>query len=186
MAVIENFAVLPAKEQREFAEALVKTINSENIFSSETKFEITEVNADEITGNLMIEVSHPNPIEVWRSASWTAADSEDAHSTPDDVDYDRSAFDDVKKAFKTLSTVIDDYKVSLEIDDLDYDETIDVDVEDISHEDDGIGSYEFWGDEGYDSDEYVVATGAVLDTYYCSITLWVEPNDEPAAEPEEN
>jgi hypothetical protein len=50
MAVIENFAALSAQEQRTFAEALIKTINSESIFSSEVNFEITAVEAEEMSG----------------------------------------------------------------------------------------------------------------------------------------
>ena len=70
---VENFAVLPASKQREVAVQLLNTINTNNIFSGDTNFEIVSVEADDVTGGLVIAVSLANPMPVARSASWTCA-----------------------------------------------------------------------------------------------------------------
>ena len=187
MSVIENFAALSAQEQREFANSLVKTINSESIFSSEVDFEITRIEADDLTGSLMIEVSHTNAIEVPRKATWTCDDAEDATDDPGfEANYDNSIIEDAKKAFKTLSTVIDGYKISLEISDVDANDAVDVEVDHISQEDAGIGDYEYWGDVGYDSRPYVEVEGTIVKACDCSLAFFVDPDDEPAVETEEN
>jgi hypothetical protein len=176
MSVIENFVVLSEKEQREFAEALLKTINSESIFSSDTDFELVRIEADDITGGLMIEVSHTIPVEVSRQATWQASNEEDAADDPGyDADYENSITKDAEKSFKTLSTTIDGYIVSLEISDVDENDTTEVKVDSISHEDDGIGHYEYWGFEGNDSRPYVEVEGTIVKECDCSLAFFVEP-----------
>jgi hypothetical protein len=178
---IENFAAIPFQEQMKFAEALLKTINSENTFTSDTNFEIDSVEADELTGGLAIRVSHPDTIDVSREATWTCDDEEDASVNPgSDADYVNGLFEDVKSAFKTLSTVIDGYNISLEIDDVDVVETVEVEVDSTSYEDGGIGSYEYWGETGYDSSPYVEVEGTIIKACDMALTIYVEPVDEPA------
>ncbi len=188
MSVIENFAALSEKEQREFAEALVKTINSEHTFIDNTTFDIVDVEADDLTGGLNIEVSHEPLIEVRRKATWQAADEEDA--TSEDAayvaDYAEYGFKDAEKAFKTLSADIDGYTVYVEIDDVDEEEIVEIEVEHMSHEDDGIGQHEYWGNIGYDSRPYVEVEGTIVQACTCSMTLFVEPADAIKVEPEEN
>lgn len=187
MSVIENFAVLSAKEQLEFATALLNTINTESTFTSDTNFEFRSVEADELTGGLWIEVSQTNPIEVLRKATWTCDDADDANEYPGfEANYKNSIYEDTRKAFKTLSTVIDGYKVSLEISDVDEGDGAVESVDDISHENAGIGDYEYWGDVGYDSQPYVEVTGTIVRSCDCSFALSVEPNnvDETETEPE--
>lgn len=193
MVAIENFAALSEMEQREFAEALVKTINSESIFSSEINFEITNVKAYEFDGSLAIEVSQTETIDVPREAAWQAGDEEEAALDPGyEAEYTNSIYDDVKKAFKTAETVIDGYKVSLDISDVEEVETVEVEVDNISHEDSGIGSYEYWGHTGYDSNPYVEVEGSIIKACDCSLAFIVEPVDvadeKPTEEPtsEEN
>lgn len=187
MSVIENFAALPAKEQMEFAVALLKTINSENIFSSETKFEITNVEADDLTGGLMIEVSQTNPIEVSREASWSCSDPDDASDDPGyDAEYVENIITDAKKAFTTLSATIEGYKVSLEISDVDDTKTVEVEVGRLSQEDAGIGSYEYWGERGYDSRPYIGVEGTIVKSCDCALAFFVEPDDAIEIAPEEN
>lgn len=187
MSVIENFAELSAQEQRAFAEALIKTINTEHLFTSEVDFKITEIEAVGITGSLEITAEHDGTIEIRRKATWQAIDSEDAEIDPGyDADYEQSIYTDTERAFKTLSTTIDGYTVSLTVDDVDDDEAGSVEIDNISNEDSGIGSYEYWGDTGYDSNEYVEVKGTIIKDVKCFLTFWVEPADEPiAAEPEE-
>ena len=182
MSVIENFAALSAQEQRTFAESLIKTINSESIFSSEVDFEITGIEADDMTGGLIIEVDHTDSVDVPRAASWTAADEDEAYSDPGyDADYFNSIYDDAKKAFKTLEAVIEGYKVSLDISDVDEDDTVEVEVDSSSAEDSGIGSYEYWGSSGYDSHSYVEVEGTITKACTCGLTFYVEPADETSA-----
>jgi hypothetical protein len=191
MSVIENFAALSAQEQREFADALIKTINSESTFSSEVNFEITNIEADDISGCLFIEVSHADTITVDRPATWTCLDEDDAHSTPEDADYTNSLYEDTKKSFKTNEAIIDGYRVILnDVVDVDEEETIEVEVEKISHEDDGIGSYEYWGEIGYDSQPYVEVKGTITAACTCLLVFEVEVvdniADNAASEDEEN
>jgi hypothetical protein len=184
MAVIENFVVLPAKEQLEFAAKLLETINSKNLFSDNTNFEIISVEADELTGGLWIEVSHTNPIEVSREATWTCDTEDSAESDPGyDADYYDLIFEDAKKAFKTLSAEVDGYKVSLELHDVDEGDTVSVKADNISHEDSGIGGYEYWGHRGYDSNPYVEVSGTIVKACECAIAFSVEPIDTVAEEP---
>jgi len=186
MSVIENFAALSAQEQRDFANSLIETINSESIFSSEVDFEITEVEADELDGSLMIKVSHTDTIEVSRKATWQAADEEDASSDPGyDADYEESIYTDAEESFKTLSAVIDDYKVSLDIADIDETDTIDIEIDNIDHEDSGYGDYEYWGMRGHDSRPFVVVQGTIVKACECSLAFFVEVAEDVPEEDSE-
>lgn len=178
MSVIENFAELSAKEQQDFAAAIVKTINSEHIFTSETDFEVAKVEIDDFTGGLMIEVTHTDYFEVERDATWEVADEEDAHSDPDVVEYATSIYDDTEDVFKVNEAVIDGYKITLYTGDVDEVETVDVKVDEINHEDAGIGSYEFWGMPGYDSHPYIEVLGTLTKACTIDVGFLVEPNDE--------
>lgn len=178
MSIIENFAVLSKEEQREFATKLLDTINTESMFTADTKFEITNVEPDELSGGLLIEVSHANPIIVSRDATWSCADEDEAAGDPGyDADYANTIYEDTKKAFKTLSTVIDGYSVSLEISDVDETNTVSVEVDSTSNEDDGIGDYEYFGFTGNDSRPYVEVTGAIIKECECALAFFVEPAD---------
>ena len=180
MNVIENFDELSIEEQLKFAEALVKTINSEKTFTSETDFKVIEVDAQSYSGDLVITVENVDAIEVTQNAHWQAADEEDARSSARDdsdlVDYDSNVYDEVKKALKTTEAEIEGYRVSLEIEDVDA-EVEDVEVDHIEYEDSGIGSYEFWGDVGYDSRPYVEVDGTIISSCSCVFSLYVEPTD---------
>lgn len=185
MSVIENFAVVSFEEQKAFAEALVKTINSESTFTNEVNFKVTGVEADEMTGGLIIELEHEDTIEVEREATWTCAKSAEADRTPEDPDFTDSIFRDAEKAFKTLAVELEGYSVTLSIDDVDEEETVEVEVSSAIDDDSGMGSYEFWGERGYDSRPYCEAEGTIVKacTIYCS--LYVEAADHFQAEVEE-
>lgn len=161
----------------EFAKTILEKINSGKVFTKETIFEFYDTELDEVTGGLWILASSASPIRVSREASWTAGDEEGAHEDPgNNAEYINTVSEDVKKVFKTFAAEIDKYKVSLQIDDIEEDETVDaeVDVENLSHEDSGIGSYEFWGFSGYDSHPYVDVEGIITRFYDCNVTLFVE------------
>ena len=180
MSVIENFAALSEKEQRDFAEALVKTINSESIFSSDVNFIITKVEADDTSGVLFIDVDTSELVEVERPATWAASDSESAYDNPGyDADFENSIFTDAKAAFKTTSADIDNYTVTLDIADVDEAETIDVQVDSMRDEDSGIGHYEYWGHVGYDSHPYVEVEGTIIKGCDCAVYFEVEPKAAP-------
>jgi hypothetical protein len=175
---IENFASLRSETQVAFAEDLLDKINAAKIFSDETNLVFEDVEADEVTGGLWIAASLANPIYISRKATWDAGDEDGAYDDPGrDADYYQLLRDDAKSAFKNLATELDGYKISLKVDDVEEDETIDaeVEVDKISHEDAGIGSYEFWGAEGFDSQPYVEVEGTITKAYDCNLTLFMEP-----------
>jgi hypothetical protein len=179
--VIENFAVLSAEEQINFAETLLEKLNSEKMFTDETNFVFEEVEHNDVTGGLWVSVSLANPISVKREATWEAGDEDGAYEDPGrDAEYSSTIEDDAKKSFKTLTAAVDGYNVSLQIDDIDEDESVDaeVEVESISNEDSGIGSYEYFGLTGYDSQPYVAVTGTITRYCDCAITFYIEPADE--------
>lgn len=186
MAVIENFSVLSEEEQRDFAEALVKTINSERTFTDEADFKVSAVEADETTGDLIIELEHDELISIAREATWTCGDEDEVHSDPGyDADYSDSIYEDVKKAFKTMTTEIEGYAVELDIADVDEEETVEVEVDGYSHEDAGIGHYEYWGYRGYDSEPYIEVEGTLVKACSCALALIVGAAEQPAEEPAE-
>ena len=189
MNVIENFAELSKPERRAFAEALIKTINSESTFSDQVDFQIDDVYADDLTGNLVIETSTVNNLEVERKATWSAPNSEAAEEIPDSeyIEYDYPLYSDMEDALTTLSAEVEGYTVSAEVYDPDQAEITRMHVEDYTQEDDGIGWNEFWGHVSYDSRPYVSVTGIVYADCGCGVQFTVEPTgaSEPAIEPEE-
>lgn len=186
MSVIENFAALSVEEQKDFAEALLKTINSEKIFSADTDFELAGVVADDTTGALAIIINHTSPIKVSRQATWSCDNEENAEEDPGfEADYENYLFTDAKKAFTTLETVIDGYRVSLEISDVDEsDSNAEVKVDKVNHEDAGIGDYEYFGFTGHDSRPYVEVEGTIIRECECQLSFLVEPDDHIEIEPE--
>jgi hypothetical protein len=175
MNVIENFAELSFEEQMKFAEALINTINSENTFIDNNDFTIYGIDDSAITGELIIELELADTIEVSREATWTCSSKAEMQHDPGyDASFANLLFEDAKKAFKTLSTVIDGYKVSLVMHEVDEEETIEVEVDNYSEEDAGIGGYEYWGHTGYDSQPYIEVEGTIVKACTCYPILQVE------------
>lgn len=186
MNVIENFAELSFEEQKKFAEALVKTINSENTFTDETNFIISGIEVDEFSGGLVILIEHNDLISVSREATWQCLYEDEVDADPrDTADYAKSIYSEAEKAFKTLSTEIDGYTVSLQVDDIDEKETIEVNVDDYSHEDGGVGDFDHFGFTGNDSRPYIEVEGTIVKGCDCALSLYVELADEPVTETEE-
>lgn len=161
----------------ELAKTILEKINLGRVFTKETAFEFQDTDLDRNTGYFWIAASTINSIGVPREASWTAGDEEGANEDPgNNAEYVNTVSEDLKKVLKTYEVEIDGYKVSMQIDDIEEDETTDaeVEVEDLSHEDSGIGSYEFWGFKGYDSNPYVEVSGTVTRFYDCNVTFLVE------------
>ena len=184
---IENFAALSEIEQRNFAEALLKTINSENIFTSDTNFELEKVEASDFDGGCTIFINQTNPIEVTRQGTWIADNEEDLYDNPEaTADFESDIWEDVKKVFKTLSTEIDGYTVTLDISDVEEGDIISAEADEVIHEDDGIGSYEYFGFVGNDSDPYVRANGTFTQSCNCVLALLVDPIDDIKIETEED
>ncbi len=185
MNVIENLAALSEQEQKAFAEALLKTINSEGTFTSEAHFEFDRVEADDVTGGLYILGASVDTMSIPRPATWQAGSEDDIGQDPGrDAEYANSESEDAEAAFKTTSTVIDGYKVTLKVDEIQEEDTEDVEVTDYTHEDDGIGWNEYWGVMQYDSRPYLEVTGILTKACYCFITLFVEPADATNTEPD--
>ena len=181
MSIIENFSALSEKELYDFAEALIKTINSEHIFTSDANFSVYSVEADELTGDLEIVIDHAELIYINRKATWTCRDDEDLDNEPEDISYDELDTEDAKKAFKTLSAEIEGYTVSLDISDVDVEEIAAFDVDDYTEEDSGIGDYEYFGYRGHDSHPYLEVSGTVTAACTCALALYVSVS-EPAVE----
>lgn len=178
MEMIENFATLTEAEQRAFAEALLKTLNSEKTFSADTEFKLVGVEADDTTGELLIDVEHTEAISVERSATWSCAEAEDATDDPGfEATYDENIYADAAAAFKAMTVEVDGYKVSLEIHDVDEVETIEVVPETVREEDAGIGEYEYWGHVEYDSRPYFEVEGTITKACECVLSLTVAPAD---------
>ena len=172
--VIENFSVLSQAELEQFAKKLIDKINAEKIITTEADFAILNdpdaVWASDITGNLIINLA---AIEVASAvdASWTAA--EDDPYDYNDAEEGSPDFDDVFKK----EVVVDGYKVTLSIDDYDRIENLEVEVDDYSREDSGIGRYEFWGHIGYDSHPYLEVNGTFINLYSVAVSLTIEPTE---------
>ena len=56
-------------------------------------------------------------------------------------------------------------------------DTVEVEVENISHEDAGIGDYEYFGFRGHDSHPYIEVTGTITRVCECVLALSVLPID---------
>ena len=185
MDKIANFAVIPVVEQFDFATKLVKTLNSEKTFHDDAPFEITGVEPDDLTGGLTVYVDHTNLIEVIRKATWTCDHEDEAEDPPAAVeaDFENFLMEDVKKTFKTLETVIEGYKITLDITDQEVvDGDPEVEVDHISHEDAGIGDYEYFGFRGTDSQPYVEVSGTLTYLCECRLALFVEAVEVPEVE----
>jgi hypothetical protein len=185
MSVIENFAELSFEEQKKFAEALVETINSECTFTDQVDFKVTKVEANEMTGGLVIDLEHEDTIEVERDATWQCSSRDDVEDTPDDPDYAEHIMDDIESAFKTLAAELEGYSITLQVDYWDEVDTVDVKADYVSDEDSGIGRYEFWGEIGYDSHPYCEVTGTITQACAVDCSLHVEAADHFEVEPEE-
>lgn len=182
---IENFAAIPAMDQIAFATKLVKTLNSEKTFHDDAPFELTGVEPDDLTGGLTVYVDHTNLVAVIRKATWTCDHEDEAEDCPAAVetDFENFLMEDAKKAFKTLETSVEGYKVTLEVVDVDVaDKDAEVEVDHISHEDAGIGDYEYFGFRGTDSQPYVEVTGTLTYMCECQLALFVESAEVPEVE----
>lgn len=176
MAIIENFAALSDKERMDFATNLVNKINSDvAYFAGHTDFKITEVYADEASGDLVIATTNVDPLFVTCKATWQAADEDD---TPefDDIEYKTTIYDVLTVLFENKVVEIDGYKVTLNVNDILDDDIDSFEAVKVTHEDSGIGSYSYWGDVGYDSRPYVEVEGLIThEVKDCDIVFWVEP-----------
>ena len=185
MSVIENFNLLSEQEQQQFAEQLVAKINAENIFLPENVLKVLEVGADELTGNLWISLDHEDSIVAARPAGWTVWSEDDTHHPEEeDIEFYNDIKTDVQAEFKTMSAVIDGYKVTVDIDVLDWDRD-DIEVDSVDEQDDGF-EYEYWGMSGYKDESSWECEGTVYYACGVGILLDVEPaSEEPEVSTEE-
>lgn len=175
MSVITNFNTLSENELQQFAETLVHKINKDFIFSADVTFKVSDVDVNEIQGDLVISVySCDGFLEVSREAAWQCNTEEEIYN-PEQPDYYNSIYADARRAFKTLTAIIDGYTVNAEIAEITEEDISDVIVETYSHEDGGIGAYEYWGYTGYDSQPYVEVEGTIVQNCTCYLSIWVEP-----------
>ena len=172
-----NFNVMSEQEQRAFADTLIRTINSQRTFTVDVDFVLFGIEVDELAGSLVIYLSHGDDlVEVARPATWQAGNEEEASVDPGyDADFSNSLFSDARAVFGSLSAEVDGYQVTLEVVDLDEVETVEVVVDEVREEDSGIGSYEYWGTTGYDSQPYVEVEGTIVKACSMSLALEVLP-----------
>ncbi len=174
MSVITNFNTLSENELQQFAKTLVHKINKDFIFSSDVTFKIESVEADELSGDLMINVINEDTVEVPRKANWQCVAKEDI-SNPERPECHNDIYRDTKKVFKSLEANIDGYKVTITIEEVDEGELTDVIVDNYEYVEDGIGEYEYWGHVGYDSCTYIEVVGTIVQSCNCYFSLLVEP-----------
>jgi hypothetical protein len=182
MAVTEIFSNLSREELQEFVAKLIKTINSEHIFTDKVELKLDthyDIEASDFDGNLYIPVTHEDTIDIERDANWICYNEEDRFDA-DDPEFENSIEEDAEDFFKTLSTTIEGYRVDLEVNDVDEDATVSVDVSSCSEEDGGIGEYEYWGHIEYDSQPYYAVEGVITQACTCYMTLIIEPLPETA------
>jgi len=178
MAIIENFSTLSQEELKEFVDKLIKTINTEQIFADNAELTLDTqcaIETSDFDGNLYIPLECA--IDVERFAKWDCGSPEERFdmNSAYNLNFDNSIIEDAKKSFKTLSTTLEGYNVSLELDDVDDDGYEQVEVDSYSEADAGIGEYEFWGHKSYDSQPYCEVEGTITKSCTCYITLCVEP-----------
>lgn len=167
--MIENFSLLSPEEQKQFAADLIAKLNAAGTLSNET-FNIFDIESDALDGSLYIGINADTTIE--RAATWQCGDREDASSVNDTYEFLELNAVDAKQLFKTTATEFEGYLlevVGLEIDDYKIEDVSK--VYSISNEDAGIGSYEFWGEIGYDSQPYCEVEGALA--VNCTISGWL-------------
>ena len=166
--MIDNFSALTPEEQTKFAQELLAKVNAAQTFLSGNEMKLDELEANELDGSLDIFFSVED-FDVGREAEWQAADEDEAYRTPSrfDVDFIGREEDEVRAEFKATQVEFEGYQLeiaNLQIDDY---EISDAEVDSTTDEDAGIGHYDHFGYEGYDSRPYVQVEGTV----YCSCSI---------------
>lgn len=175
--LIENFAELSAHELKKFADDIINKVNAEHLFAPDIELRLTDdgqdnIVPDEMTGDLDIYVEPTEDVLVGRGAYWTCDIDDENYDrgTPEDPDYFDTIMKDIKKAFPTKTVSIDGYSVTIEAYDWGDCDTGEVrEVTSVEEDDDGIGSYEYWGEIGYDSRPFLAVEG-IID---CPTSLYV-------------
>ena len=157
----EKFKMLSADDQVSFAKELVEKINSEQLFSEETDFEVQAVNLDSSTDCLCIHAATVKPIKVYREATWWVDTKEDVKKDPgDEVEYESCLVTDVQKSFKTSSCTVNDFGVLLQVDTTEEDKSTEVSLEVCGLNQDG--------------DDFVV-DGVIARDCCCTTTFFIKP-----------
>lgn len=160
MELIDNFSLLSEEELLQFAQEFLAHINESKVFSDSITFEDIDpmygVEANEMDGSLTIHVYFDDfdyELEF---------EAEDLEDSPHNWDYQQSAEQAIAAQFKTSKATIAGYNVEFGVDDAPNEEVTDYEItERVTNEDDaGIGHYEFWGFEGFDSRPYEWESGS--------------------------
>ena len=192
--LIENFAELSAQELKEFADGLISKVNADHLFAPDIELRLCDdsqdnIVPDEMTGDLDIYVEPTEEVIIGREAYWSCGMDDDyEYGTPEDPDYSYGILEDIKKAFPTKTVSIDGYSVTIEAYDYaDWDTGEVGKIISATEDDDGIGSYEYWGEIGYDSRPFMAIEG-VIDcptSIYVSLTVSPEHNIPTAVNEDE-
>ena len=173
---IEDFEDSTEAEQKLFVDDLVSKINTKHLFTSDVDFIVEDYWTEDCSSRLVVTLSHEGAVEVTREASWQCGTADQINDMPEDIEYYKSSITDVAKAFKTGPVVVDGYKVTLVVDDVDTEEAYEVEAKTYTEEDDGIGFFDCWGFKGYDSRPYIQVEGNVTCKCTCLLTLTVITN----------
>ena len=183
MIYTDDFNSLSPEELKVLAQEIVQEVAEQSEEFKTADFVIEDA-WGEMSGDLTIFVLNKNLVTVPRGANWIASDSTDGPSCGPygDVEYNNSECEDASKLFpKTLT--IENYTVTLDVNDIDMKEFSDSEVENSEKENDGIGSYEYWGTAGYDEGtDYYINYGTVYCESEVSLSLYVSPSKEQEQE----
>ena len=177
MTVIEDFNLLSEEEQIKFAEDLVAKINAEHLFTSEVNWVLNDVWANEQDGNLEISLIDEEGLDLELEATWQCGDEDEAERDPGhDVADIESAFSAATYYFKdTTPVTVDGYTLTLEVTDAEAGDTVEVYADEVSEEDDGIGWYDHFGYQGYDSRPYIEVSGRIVKNCSVGVQITVAP-----------
>ena len=171
-----DYTYMPPAKLTRMAEAVVAELNKGKVFADDTLIKVKKAYIDPYSDAFLVDVELDS-VSVKREASWnTDGDDESPTSVDEDLTYEYSESDDIKKAFKTTEATILGHKVYLLLDECTAEkvDTTDWTIEHSSEEDAGIGSYEFWGEVGYDSRPYMHYEGTITEEFVVWATLEIE------------
>lgn len=161
--IINDFNQLSKQEQIDFAKRLVDRINTKHAFGNITlvlddKY-YRYVDANTFDGTLGFIVDIPDIQLTDVAGSWSYADQHDDHDMETDapniytVATEDSLWQHFLKEYFIDDTIeFEGYNIEMSYSDfLDSVEVTDFTIDDYEIDNDGIGSYEYWGMSGYDA-----------------------------------
>lgn len=176
---VDDFSKLSEQQIKQLSNKIIDKINAEHLFFD---FDITLVGdpqVDAATGDLLLQADSADTVYVSRQAHWTCSiyDEDCTEEAPKNPEFAEDLMDDIQEAFPTKTISIDGYSVTMTVWDAMYttQQCIPSEIINAEEEDDGIGSYEYWGQIGWDSRPYRAIDGILDCPVSISISLTVTP-----------